>query len=242
MRRVLFISLAVNVLATFFFVGKRIYYADSTKYDRLIKDQFEAKNDSLVTITLNLVKLKQAREGLFKMLPVKNSDIVFIGNSLIEGFPLQEMFGNANIKNRGIAGCTTEDALKITEEVANGKPRKIFLEIGINDLGKELSMDTILSNFQKICSVIRTKTPSTSLYVHSVLPTGMERAWLVPKVEQYNAKLKSRCRRESITFIDLYPAFIKDETLNTALTYDGLHLNNKGYLLWKEQIEALVKE
>ena len=64
----------------------------------------------------------------------KPGKIVFLGDSLIDFFPIQDFFPRVKIYNRGIAGDTTKDLLKRLDNVIELKPSKLFLQIGTNDL------------------------------------------------------------------------------------------------------------
>ncbi|HPI85609.1 MAG TPA: GDSL-type esterase/lipase family protein, partial [Bacteroidales bacterium] len=65
---------------------------------------------------------------------ITSDDIVFLGDSLTEGFDLQHYFNLPNLKNRGISGDTTYQVLYRLEEIWNSKPAGLFLMIGINDM------------------------------------------------------------------------------------------------------------
>ena len=43
------------------------------------------------------------RRTLFEILPTATSDIIFLGNSITDGCEWSELFGNPNMKNRGIS-------------------------------------------------------------------------------------------------------------------------------------------
>ena len=58
------------------------------------------------------------------------------------------------------------------DPIIKGKPAKIFLMIGINDIAHHLSTDSIVKNITKIIRKIKKETPSTQLYIQSLLPTN----------------------------------------------------------------------
>lgn len=73
---------------------------------------------------------------MFETLPVDTGDILFIGDSITEGFPIAEMSGNCAIKNRGVSGAIADEVLRIILMKNTTKSTKIFLMAGINDLKK----------------------------------------------------------------------------------------------------------
>lgn len=189
------------------------------------------------------------RASLFEKLPVDEDDIVFLGNSITDGAEWAELFNNLNVKNRGISGDVTLGVYDRLEAILKGQPAKIFLLIGINDVSRGISADSIVGNIRLISEAIGEQSPSTRLYLQSVLPVndGFPRFYdhtsryrMVPEI---NLKLKALAQELNITFIDLFPRFVDDSgiKLDPKYTNDGLHLTGEGYLLWKEIIDCHLK-
>ena len=74
------------------------------------------------------------RKNLFEMLPLKDSAIIFLGNSITAGGEWSELLNNPNIINRGIPGDHCDGMRERLDEVLRHRPSKIFLMAGINDL------------------------------------------------------------------------------------------------------------
>lgn len=74
------------------------------------------------------------RATLFEVLPTSKKDIIFLGNSITNGGEWAELLGNPHVKNRGISGDRADTMLDRLHVITKGKPAKIFLLIGINDL------------------------------------------------------------------------------------------------------------
>lgn len=215
-----------------YFVGKRVYYYQSGLPQNR-KDIIPQK-PGFITYTINIKESNLNAVNLFKSLPHHPTDIVFLGTSLTQGFPLQEMLSDCRIKNRGIGGNTIDNILSRLDEVTNGKPAKIFLEVGTNDIKPTCDIDSIINKFVIIIETIKKTTPLTKIYVQSVLPFGSNNA---VNIELYNARLKSYCVKNSLVFINLYPLFLQAGSLKKELTTDGTHLKANGYLIWKNAIE-----
>ena len=86
----------------------------------------------------------------------------------------------------------------------------------------------------------RRESPQTKLYLQSMLPiresTGRWKR-LVGKTEQIpeiNARLQAWAKQNHVTYINLFPLFTEPGThiMRQELTYDGLHLTEKGYEVW----------
>lgn len=180
------------------------------------------------------------RATLFEVLPTSKKDIIFLGNSITNGGEWAELFGNPHVKNRGISGDGTDGILDRLHVITKGKPAKIFLLIGINDLSGGRSIEEIAKNIDEIAERIKKESPSTRLYLQSVLPMTTKYNKFVEHtnhnkdVPALNALIKDIANRRGLTYIDLFSEFVIPGTqeMNPDYTNDGLHLLGKGYLNW----------
>lgn len=198
------------------------------------------KNDSIVTYVFNKILVDKSKIEAQNSFKKSEDDIIFLGDSKTEGFPLQESFNNLNIKNRGIAGNTTSDVLSRLHFITSGKPKTIFLEIGVNDISGNVPISKVFGNFKMICERIKQESPKTKLYIQSVLPTTLENKGLNPKIKEYNILLEKYCLQNNLSFIDLNPKFLQGSEMNKKYTIDGLHLNICGYILWHDILKKYI--
>lgn len=190
------------------------------------------------------------RATLFEELPITSKDIVFLGNSITNGCEWSELFQNKNVKNRGISGDICMGVYDRLDQIVKGKPAKIFLLIGINDVSRGASAEKIISEISMIVRKIKQETPKTKLYLQSVLPVndcygmfnGHTSRWQV--VKQINDLLEPLAAKEGVTYIDLYSHFVEKDTgkMNPVYTNDGLHLLGNGYLLWRDIVKPYVNQ
>jgi lysophospholipase L1-like esterase len=174
-------------------------------------------------------------------------EIVFIGNSLTEqGGDWSVKFGIRGVRNRGIAGDVTDGVLMRLEEIVYYKPRAVFLLIGVNDIfnlqggGGIPSADYIANNILIIARKIQSGSPSTRMYVQTILPSTAE---LKLNTQLVNDLITRNGSDGIYTTIDLHSAFLNDQGLMRAeLTTDGLHLNDKGYKIWTNFIDSYVRQ
>ena len=114
------------------------------------------------------------RATLFESLPVTSSDIIFLGNSQTDGCEWAELFGNPRIKNRGISGDVVMGIFDRIDPVLKGKPAKIFVLTGINDVSHDLTADSVLVLYRTLVNKIKADSPKTKLYIQSLLPVDDE--------------------------------------------------------------------
>ena len=177
----------------------------------------------------------------FKSYPNSGKDIIFLGNSITANTDWSELLGIRHLKNRGISGDITYGVLERLDEVIEGKPKKVFILIGINDISRNIPDELILNNYKLMISRIKNGSPKTKIIVQTLLPTNntfdkfknhynkeAHVLWL-------NTELTKLAVSEKVTLIDLYPHFLdSDKRLDKRYTIDGLHLNVEGYARWKE--------
>ena len=187
------------------------------------------------------------RVSHFRTLPKTNRDIIFIGNSITDGAEWSELFSDSRIKNRGISGDISAGVLNRIDEITLRKPAKVFLMIGINDLSRNTSTDSIFKNITRVASYLKQESPSTKLYVQSVLPVNdvyKKFGGHTSKGEQIkllNTKLKQNAAAFNYTYIDLHTSFCDENgKLLKEFSNDGLHLKGAGYLVWKHLVYPYV--
>nr|WP_121269402.1 GDSL-type esterase/lipase family protein [Pedobacter schmidteae] len=198
----------------------------------------EIKWDSTFRPGIYLKKIEE-----FKVEGIAKKDFVFLGNSITAGTNWGKLLDLPNAKNRGISGDITFGVLERLDQVIAGKPSKVFVLIGINDVSKNIPDSLILRNYKTIIKRIREGSKRTEIYFYTLLPVnssfnkfknhyGKDEhiLWLNTEIRKLAAK--------KVTIIDLYPHFLDAEHhLKADLTHDGLHLKPEGYQVWAEVLK-----
>ncbi|MGV3766366.1 MAG: GDSL-type esterase/lipase family protein [Chitinophagaceae bacterium] len=182
----------------------------------------------------------QGRMELFRSLPVPPKAIVFLGNSITERGMWHELLPGKIIMNRGIGGDNTFGVLARLPELVAAKPSKLFLMIGINDIGRGLPVAVIANNYRRIIQQVRTGSPKTKLFLQSVLPMNddiLKAEYLknkMPLVRQLNDSLRAMATEFNLSYIDLHNEVFKgdDGQLKPAFTADGIHIVPAAYVQW----------
>jgi lysophospholipase L1-like esterase len=182
----------------------------------------------------------KSRVELFKSFPHSKKDIVFLGNSITFWTDWNELLQIKNAKNRGIPGDLTFGVLERLDEVIDGKPAKVFILIGINDIARKIPDSLTINNYKKMVQRIKSGSSKTKIYLQSLFPTNdsfnkLPDHYKNEKVILLNTALKYLAGIEKIQYIDLYSDFIDNEKkLKKEYTFDGVHLTAKGYAKWAE--------
>lgn len=166
---------------------------------------------------------------LNKLLNNEQKYIVFVGDSIIEQFPVYELFPNIPVLNRGVGNDTSSGVLKrINTNINNIKIGKIFIMIGHNDLKYRNQSETI-ENIKKILF----KVKADEKYLFSILPSDDQNNQII---EYINLIMKQYCYENNIIYLDIYNMFYN----NNKLYYDGVHLNIHGFIALKEIINQYI--
>lgn len=182
---------------------------------------------------------------------VLEPDIIFIGDSIVEYYPLQELFGDAKtIVNRGIRGYQTRLLLENLDAHLYGDAvDQIVLLIGTNDIGKDISMNEALDNLEGVIQSLNRDYPLSQIKLVSILPVneGEEYKQTVyirtnEKIREWNQAYEALASAYmQVDFLPIYDSLTDSEgQLKSAYTTDGLHLSVAGYQALSEVLKGVL--
>ncbi|MDR2285089.1 MAG: GDSL-type esterase/lipase family protein [Sphingobacterium sp.] len=187
----------------------------------------------------------ESREKLYQELINVKYDVVFFGNSITERGPWQELVGRKyKIGNRGIGGDNTFGMKARIRGAIASKPKKIFLMMGINDIGRGLPTAWSLKNYEEVIQTIQRESPKTEIYVQSTLPLNeatLKYDYLFgkeQKVKDLNSGIMELARRYGVIYIDVKSVLADDYVLKKEFTMDGIHVNTEAYIKWVNYLKA----
>lgn len=179
---------------------------------------------------------------------VKQTNIVFAGDSITEYFPIHEMLtSDLPLYNRGVHGINSLQLLEhLNTQVLDLLPSKVVLLIGVNDL-KTRQPEEVRETIETIIATIQQKLPETQIILLSVFPMNESPRFVrTPShrnndsINRLNALL-SDLSGDGVTYLNLHDALC-DESGELPLnrTVDGLHLNVDGYRVVSEILSAYL--
>ena len=183
----------------------------------------------------------------------KNENILFLGDSITEIYPLEEIYENMPIIKSGVSGYKTEDILERTEKmIYQYNPTKIILLIGTNDISHDTSDEKVnetIKNIEKIVTQIKENRSSAKLYVESLYPVNrnMDKDMVADRtnkvIKKMNEKIENVCTENNITYIDMYNELTDSEgNFDKKYTYDGLHPSTLGYVKITNVLKKYIYE
>ena len=181
---------------------------------------------------------------------VMDDNYLFLGDSITEQYDLDEYFPDMNVVNSGISGNKTKDLLNdLNNRVYQYNPSKVFLLIGTNDIQSKVEDDVIINNIKKILEDIHENRPYAKLYLEAIYPVDEGSSGAQDRtnkeIQSINASLEDYCKKNDITFIDMYDLLLDPESDKDRLfedySKDGLHISDEGYEVITEEIMKYIK-
>lgn len=249
--------------------NKRIYYKNNS-----VKDSHKKSNNKLILIVLvislfvnaffllrvnnldssvdslntTIEENKKDYEKEIESLKDEYTNYLFLGDSITDFYDLDKYYEGLPIVNSGISGNTTKDILNdMKNRVYNYNPSKVFLLIGINDLGNQKSADEIVSNIKEIITNINNNKPNAEIYIESIFPINKNIDEDLIKVKdnnsviEVNKLLEKYCDEKGYTYINIYNKLLdEDGNFSEEYTDDGLHPNEKGYEIITKELKKYL--
>jgi lysophospholipase L1-like esterase len=170
------------------------------------------------------------------------ANLVFIGDSLTEWFDWQKRFPKHQVINLGISGEPIEGLLARREHIHAliDSPDYIFLMTGINNLANE--QYDIIGPYREIVRNLSTWYKKSRIVIQSILPVTL--TWIDNNaIKDANYHLEKIARDHHAEYLDVYGLFVHTQgsPKSEYLQEDGVHLSNKGYEVWANEVERFLE-
>ena len=183
--------------------------------------------------------------------------ILFVGSSLMEQFPIHELLLSKGITaytiyNRGIGGSTTFDLMKNMDAcVYDLHPDYIYINIGTNDMNlPDYTEEGLMDRYRQILRDIKAHLPQAKLFLLAYYPVNPAVAennpWMKAalqvrtnaRIDSANRAVQKLAKEIDATYLDLNDG-IRDENgcLKAEYTIEGMHMYGDGYM---PVLEALL--
>lgn len=169
----------------------------------------------------------------------RTENIVFVGDSIFDWYPVDKIFNDLPIVNSGIAGNKTTDILiDMENRIYRYNPTKVFIQVGTNDIEWEDSEELnneVYENIVKIAEGVKKNRSKSEIYIISIYPVNNDLPGAndrhISEIKDINGKLKAYCATtDDVVYIDAFKDLIdENEMFDKAYTDDGLHPNHLGY-------------
>lgn len=171
--------------------------------------------------------------------PPKNA-ILFTGSSSIRLWKsLAADFPERKVINRGFGGSQISDVNDFLDRIVTPySPKQILLYAGDNDIAAGKSPDQLLADFKNFVHQVRAKLPDVRIDYIAIKPSP-SRWSLVDKIREANRLIQDYSKTQKNTgYIDIFAPMLGSDGKPRPEIFveDKLHMNEKGYAIWREII------
>jgi len=176
--------------------------------------------------------------------PVPGS-IVFAGSSSIAMWEtLDKDFGYFPVLNRGISGSMLADNVQsVYRIVLPYKPPVVVIYAGENDLVEGETPERVLHDYQTFASIVHRKLPATRVVFVSIKPS-VARDSLMGKIRATNRLISNFTRTDKrLGYVDVFTPMLdaSGRPRRELFLEDGLHMNARGYVIWRDRIMPVLR-
>lgn len=182
--------------------------------------------------------------------------VVFMGDSITDGWKLAEYFPNQPFVNRGISGQTTSQMLlRFRPDVIDLKPKAVIILAGTNDISFNtgpINLEGIEGNI--ISMVELAHANGINVVLSSILPVSdynknkagdiivRTKARPPAQILELNNWMKNYAAQNNLVYLDYFSATADAQGfLKADIADDGLHPNAKGYQIMKPLAEQAIQ-
>ncbi len=178
-------------------------------------------------------------------MPPKNA-ILLVGSSSFKLWDnWQDYFPGRKMINRGFGGSSLPDVIRYADDVIfKYRPKQIIIYCGENDFAASdtVSVPTVVERFKTLFGMIRAKYKRVPVAFVSMKPSPSRQKFLTKYVAA-NAAIKDFLAAQKRTaYIDVYTPMLQPDgnVMTDIFKADNLHMNAKGYAIWKQIMEPYL--
>lgn len=186
------------------------------------------------------------REAKFASFAQENADllpgetqVVFLGDSLTDGCPIDRFYPEFTALNRGIGGDRTSDLLaRMKISVYDVEPQVAVVLIGGNNL------TTMFEDYEEILKGLQGTIPDTKVILVSLTAMRGDHQGKNAIAALNNVKIKALADKYGYRFVDIFSTLydIEEGALYKKYAFDDVHLNADGYAAVTPLINAAIAE
>lgn len=183
--------------------------------------------------------------------PAEPNRVVFLGDSITDGWNLAQNFPDKPYVNRGISGQTTPQMLvRVFPDVIDLHPAALIILAGTNDIAGNTGPETLTmveENLQAISElaaahgikiILCTLTPVSDYTAHKQTANRPP-----AQILMLNNWIRTYAQQTHLGLADYYPAIVDDRgMMREGYSNDGLHPNARGYALLDPVAEAAIEK
>ena len=195
-----------------------------------------------------LAKFKDADAQLGPPAPGENR-VVFMGDSITEGWHIDQSFPGKPYINRGISGQTTPQmVLRFRQDVIELQAKVVLILAGTNDIAGNTGPETLEQIEGNIASMADLAAANHIRVVLCSITPAFDYPWQpgltpAPKIDLINAWMRGYAAAKGYVYVDYHSALKDSEDgLPPNLSKDGVHPLPAGYAMMAPLAEAGIEK
>lgn len=233
---ILVVILSTSCIINIYAKENKFYFNIKEFFDMIIEtikiDTFEIEQKSFKE-QIRLLEIEEKEK-------IDTENILFIGNSLIEGIKISTNNSHNFICKVGI---NLEGMKNNYYKINNYKFNTVVIGMGTNELGY-FSKEKFTKSYIDLINKIRTVNPNAHIITLSIPPlsqykSSKDKYFNNNNVKLYNQYIKEISEKNNTLYIDNSKFF--GEVLPSNWTGDGIHFNGSIYKKWYEFIINEIK-
>ena len=151
-------------------------------------------------------------------------------------------FAGRRVVNLGYGWDRTENVLwRLTHGEFDGvSPKVVVVMIGTNNMDLN-TVDEIVAGITGICSILRSKSPTTRILLLGIFPRGPSPDATRAKVDAVNERIAKLNGHDGVTYLDIGHVFLEpDGSISKDVLYDFLHPSALGYARWSTAMKPTL--
>ena len=194
-----------------------------------MNEEFEVEVKELAKSKLNATQEKQ---------------VVFYGSSSFRLWETMDKdFPEINCLNIAFGGSMIEDCIGYFDElIGRSNPEHILFYAGDNDIGNGASSEEVMARFIELLDKIDEFFPNVPFTFLSIKPSP-SRLELIETIKEVNEMIKDYLvDAPNKSYVDIFSLMMDSNKIDSSLFIeDQLHMNEKGYLIWKNAVREHLK-
>lgn len=164
--------------------------------------------------------------------------VVFTGSSSVRMWEnLQDQFPDVAIINSAFGGSSADQLLlHLDKTVLRFEPSKVFIYEGDNDINSGQEISEVMNNLDELVTQIHAKYPNTIVNLIAAKPSPSRWEKKVSYLALNDLIRQYATTHDNVNIVNVWDIMLDELGKPRADIFieDNLHMNEKGYALWKE--------
>tara|TARA_B110000438_G_C15742418_1_gene619096 strand:- start:248 stop:958 length:711 start_codon:yes stop_codon:yes gene_type:complete len=187
------------------------------------------------------------KDSFFKNIIIADNSVILIGDSILEDL----IFGEGSIYNFSIGGETTSSLINRVKHYNFPDNSTIFCMIGVNDFLMNVDESIIRENKNTLLDLLLNKSPNSSVIFLDVLPINSsgffhDNEKINIEIIKHNLSFRKEMLDVLLYNVDhlsLHNLFLNpNNSLKRDLSMDGIHLNDSGLIILRNNIIKAIEK